>query len=965
MNTFAISVFTNFISNRLERPYNNIIAKLKLLRVKHILRQEIKDKIVSKHKNEIYYNALDKFLEQSNYAENIIGKSHYSETSIDLSFSKYIEMMAQSFVEKNPKFTIYKSQILSILTRIMHIVFNTINDYSGDETARLVVNNLNYKLTRLEDKIAEIKNVIDSHICNINSPAITEEGIKAYKTTLSQYFFNKEQYIPRNIFTENDTPNSSLEELRNHKRILLLGNPGSGKTIEAVNLLEEICVSSDFANNIPIYIRLVEYGIKYNSIIEAVCNKLLPFCGEIPYKNIVELFKQEKIVLILDGIDEITSVENRINFYADLNETLNFMPAYCFITSRINQYHGDINNIKQYKIEDISQGDILQKLRDNNIYFEIPNIYYELFKTPLFLEIGIKVLSSQKKATHNKSTLFKEYIYQLCIDREENKGIVNKDINFYEILSLIGKLAFETFEKSNISFEDFDKFFYENKSGYSKVNICDIFRIDIFRIEDGIWFLHKQFKEYFAAFHLVKNYPFSKNSTLYSELFKKESWQETLVFASGIIEDIEEQNLFLDALLKENLKTYVDCVKYKNDLSQSLNNLSSSEYAQYYLKTLFDSYKAIIENYFQNIDFVFEPAKSGNIATLNGKKRCIVGNFSEDYKWLNYWFDWLDESEDDVKIIKENQFVEQHKDMEHRAVMENRNATSHGVNLELSDLTGDSARTLAIQVVRYDLINSIEKYNLLDSDYIICEKLHCAIQNDKSLKNKSIAELFEWSENYIAEVYSKLRTETEDLVSIHYGDIDILNINYMAKKLYKKGITFETHLLPQPDRTIERGCWIWDLYSKEQKIERVKKFFYWREMSYIEMLKENFPKMFKYFKLAKDFPYKYKINLVFKNSEDNVRSEPSIQYYHVSTKTATDIEPEITVGDRDSREFDEIISEIQESYLINNKEPNKLGFSSTLFGMVLHERTTGKDLPLTCCVYKDLKGDIDDLLGKE
>lgn len=216
---------------------------------------------------------------------------------------------------------------------------------------------------------------------------INEENIQTYKASLSQLFLDKTKYIDRKISDEH-SEYSCVDALIQHKKILLLGDPGCGKTYEALKVLEEVCVSSTFTTYIPVYLRLVEYGIAYNSLIQAIHLKLKPYFGNLEDTNIIELIKNRKIVLILDGIDEIMDQERRIKFKCDINEILRYMAEYCLITSRINQYHNDIDNIMHYNIEDLSRSEILQVLYANNIHRQLPSGYYDLFKIPLFLEIG-------------------------------------------------------------------------------------------------------------------------------------------------------------------------------------------------------------------------------------------------------------------------------------------------------------------------------------------------------------------------------------------------------------------------------------------------------------------------------------------------------------------------------------------------------------------------------------------------
>ena len=427
METFVISVFTNFISNRLEKPYGAVCSKIKSLFFKLCLKHDL-IKLVDQYKNELYYNSFDKFLSEGQYAENIVMHSLNSQETIKSSLTKYIQMIVQDFIQQTPEYSIYKKDLTSFLEKILKLAFTRINNYTNDENSRMVIVCLREEIRESKESIIEqvkksendIVGTLTDKIDGIPGAIleksetkwedrINEENIQTYKASLSQLFLDKTKYIDRKISDEH-SEYSCADALIQHKKILLLGDPGCGKTYEALKVLEEVCVSSTFTTYIPVYLRLVEYGIAYSSLIQAIRLKLKPYFGNLEDTNIIDLIKNRKIVLILDGIDEILNQERRIRFKSDVNEILRYMAEYCLITSRVNQYHNDIDNIMHYNIEDLPESEILQVLYANNIHRQLPSGYYDLFKIPLFLEIGIKVLSKEGKFSHNKSALFNSYI---------------------------------------------------------------------------------------------------------------------------------------------------------------------------------------------------------------------------------------------------------------------------------------------------------------------------------------------------------------------------------------------------------------------------------------------------------------------------------------------------------------------------------------------------------------------------
>ena len=154
METFVISVFTNFISNRLEKPYGAVCSKIKSLFLKLCLKHDL-IKLVDQYKNEPYYNSFDKFLSEGQYAENIVMHSLNSQETIKSSLTKYIQIIVQDFIQQTPEYSIYKKDLTSFLEKILKLAFTRINNYTNDENSRMVIVCLREEIRESKESIIE------------------------------------------------------------------------------------------------------------------------------------------------------------------------------------------------------------------------------------------------------------------------------------------------------------------------------------------------------------------------------------------------------------------------------------------------------------------------------------------------------------------------------------------------------------------------------------------------------------------------------------------------------------------------------------------------------------------------------------------------------------------------------------------------------------------------------------------
>ena len=960
LNGLISSIVKNIISSCGKTCFKKLLIFLKTIKIKKTLVEKIENNILSKHGNDIFYNSLDAFLTRENFAKNIINYCFVPTGQHFNSLNNYNTYLTEKFIEENFGYVHFKSQVFQTLNVLSQIIFNVVNDYSDDQTARSVIAHMNEKIEGISDKIDELMIIVNKPEEDQNNRKLdlnNQTDINNYKLSLATYFINNSEYISRNIFSSEDSEQTAVECLKEDKRIILLGSPGCGKTYESLNVLQKCCLDSSFSTQIPVYIKLIEYGVAFDDILSCIKSSLFPYFGEIDKDTLTEQLKNNKFILILDGVDEILNSQHKVAFFSDINHLLSYTNAYYFITSRINPYQGNINNVKEYRIKDITHEQIRSEFHKHGVNITLANNYYTLFANPLFLQIGIKVLKNSGRSNiYNKSQLFSAYVEEVCYRRDKEKQIpISLEKNYYNILMNIGKLAFEKYENTHLTIMEFDEFFGINNSKFSSNNICDVFRIDIFNIEGKISFSHKQFKEYFAAYYLVKQYNIKQNKPLYTELMGNPIWQETMIFAAGLIDNIEDQNMFLDMLLKINLKTYISCVKHKNDLSEIYLNLSHEDYAEKYLTTLFESYTTILKTYFSNLINQFEPRPPKKLDTISNKKRCIVGNFSQDRKHLHYWFDWQNVSNSTIQILNESEIISEYKDFESRALAERRSISTHGVNLDNSNMLGDSARKIALDIIYSQIKEMINKNKFLGNDRIIYEKFYDSLRRIKELKNKTISEASTWIAASVNDVIKEYDSRQDELAGLTVNNVDMFELQQMANYLNNSGKTHEMLALPTADIERTGGCWLWEEYSQERVIERLKDFFLAKQLSFAEMVELNFPKMKEYFSLVLDSPYKYKVYVEFKDSQ-GWDSDPSITYYRISVRPDESIIPEVIVSDSPKNYHDdEIFREITECFLRNGKDPSSVSVTSTGFRFTLTSRKNGGNMPLTEAVYEDFE----------
>lgn len=953
--------------------FSGLKGKILLFNIRRRLRRQIFNEILSKYGDTVFYNDLDHFLTKNDVVCNIIRNCCDTSVFHYKSKSQSVDYYVQLFVEQHPNYSRYHYEIRTLLQRYFEVIYLALNKSNNSETriicntAKELANGLLSELQHIKSAVEQLDKKVDGLL---NEPECmpTSFSYDEYRKHLLCLYplYPADKYLERKIYSkyESNIQLNSLDVLLKEKRVLVLGEAGYGKTYESVTLLQSACLNEHTLTLIPVFISLREYGLLYNDIISGIKYKLGPFCNGNIDQLVEQQLKEGRYLLILDGIDDISQENYRTKFYAEFNNfAAQYNDNYFFITSRFNRYHGELGEQKQYFLTALNKETIQKELRTEGIAVDIPQQYYVLFSNPFFLSVGKSVLKkSTNRDIFNRSRLFEELFQKLYGGMpQQGKFSDNVPLTYHDAQNILGDFAYHTFSQPSYSYTEFDqqlsKIVPENKMRI----IGSFVGSGLFRIEDKVVFVHKLLKEYCVAHYLVHNFPLSRNVELYSNLVEKDEWKEVFIFAGGIFKDAQAQDEFLDFVMERNLPLYIECVNAKSDVNES-----DIDSVTRLLTQIHRTYRFILSKYFSPIEALFEPVHTPDCFTMEpGSKIAIIGCLSEDKHHLRYWFDFVSADESDVQCINEQQCKEYYATFERKALFQRRNFTSYYVNLQLSGLSEDSGRNIAINLIKKRLAELIEKKNLIESKYLLCERITYYQRKVEALKGlDNLLEMQAVIDKMINEELKK----TSNLAGYTLNGVELFHLRDLLHCLNQDNTILSDFILPGPDilMPIQGRCFTWDLYSKEQKERRISQFFYYHEISYLSMVDYNFPSLKKYFRRYNDAPYQVVVE-VDHNEDANPHdftSQPSLQYYYVASPTADIPMPLIrrAQGKR-FNDHDQIVCDIQESYLKQGRTVNCITTTRTGFMFTLTSRRTGRSDPLSDYVYSSIKESLADVFG--
>ncbi len=344
-----------------------------------------------------------------------------------------------------------------------------------------------------------------------------------------------------------------------NNKIAILGDPGSGKTTYLKYIAKEISSKRYrnffYSNLLPVYIRIADYAIFYEKTGKTIAEFLVNYFDKKYERIFLKALKENKLVLLLDGLDEITKISIRHDIINQVNIIASQYPD-CFfvVTTRIVGYnqanlgakfeHFEIESfneiqIKQFSINwynAISEFTDKDNVKANQLANELFNSIKDhrsvvrLATTPLLMTI-IALIHYKGVRLPNKrvelydiavSTLLENWVYLRKNSRELN--LDKKD--FEEILSPIAYYIHENYSDGLITETEFRKLLVSNYS--TVLNDKDLRNanrqceevINYLREDSGFFyekglnedgeslfgFVHLTFEEYFAAIEIVQRW---------------------------------------------------------------------------------------------------------------------------------------------------------------------------------------------------------------------------------------------------------------------------------------------------------------------------------------------------------------------------------------------------------------------------------------------------------------------------
>jgi hypothetical protein len=402
--------------------------------------------------------------------------------------------------------------------------------------------------------------------------------------------------------TKKSMPVTEAINIEKLDRILLLGEPGSGKT----TICKYLCINhskygaegadAEPCNNVsglPFLVTIRDFAsqkAKQQSLtlLQFLENQVRSFNhGRHPPEGFVEYYLSKQTSLsIFDGLDEVISPSDR-------KEMRNMIEAFAtkpygtriVVTSREVGYDEaplDVNRFLHLRLMPL-QGSQIEIFIRNWYEEREPNQDYrakyiesfmeamkekhvaELASNPLLLTIMALVHGAEAELPKQRALLYKKCVEAFLVNRDRARGLVSYDADEVRMChDLLGYRMYERAEKisksgSEMPLEELKKHLLQVLKTEDKVkdfiNAARA-RVGLLVEREGIWsFGHRSFEEYFAARYISqKTFGIDGLWAMVQDKIEKPHWTEVLKLLAGIYDDTNKQALkeFVGKLIRED-----------------------------------------------------------------------------------------------------------------------------------------------------------------------------------------------------------------------------------------------------------------------------------------------------------------------------------------------------------------------------------------------------------------------------
>jgi predicted NACHT family NTPase len=388
----------------------------------------------------------------------------------------------------------------------------------------------------------------------------------------------------------------ALEAVERFQKLMVLGKPGSGKTTFLKRLARQCSLGEFCKEKVPVFITLREVveTNKRSDLLSFIEQQWQSCNVSNPKENAETLLHEGRMLVLLDGLDEVREQDYDQVRQAIEAFTKRFWQSYFVITRRIASREDKFEAFKEVEIADFSEQQIFQfsrkwfsdqaqakkfehKLRENQPI-------RELASSPLLLTLLCLVFQEDGDFPEDRSELYKDGL-DVLLKKWDASRYIERDEQYRKLSlrhkeDLLSYIAYKTFKKGEYFFkqntvEELIQDYIVNMPGFNAdeqglkedsevvLNSMEAQHGLLVRQARKVYsFSHLTFQEYFTARQISDNCNSSlpRPRTL-QELVKHlldRRWREVFLLTTTMLRNADRFLLMIkqetDSLLKDDPK---------------------------------------------------------------------------------------------------------------------------------------------------------------------------------------------------------------------------------------------------------------------------------------------------------------------------------------------------------------------------------------------------------------------------